>query len=208
VCLFSGVAGSQATTGDVLRAGIQCIGLQQGMKTVSSCFLMAMPDGHVLTYGDCAVVIDPTEAQLVDIAVATAASHRCLTGEDPRVALLSFSTKGSASHRKQEKVANTLVALRERCPNLLCDGELQGDAALIPSIQQRKAPNSPLQGPANVLIFPDIDAGNISYKLTERLAGAVALGPLVQAKLFHGCNLGYNIYLPFISLPRASRDPS
>ena len=122
----------RATTGDVLRTGIQCIGLQEGMETVSSCFLMALPDGRTLTYGDCGVVIDPNETQLVDIANATAESHRCLTGERPRVALLSFSTKGSASHPKQEKVANALVALRERSPQLLCDGELQGDAALIP----------------------------------------------------------------------------
>ena len=163
-----GVAGSEAATADVLRAGLQVIGLQRGMKTLSSCFLMVFPD-RSLTYGDCGVVPDPSAEQLVDIAISTAESHRRLVGEAPKVALLSFSTKGSADHPHVDKA-----------PGLTSDGELQVDAAIVPAVAERKAPRSPLAGQANVLIFPDLDAGNIAYKLTQRLAGATALGPLVQ----------------------------
>jgi phosphate acetyltransferase len=175
-----GVAGSEAATAEVIRAGLWILGTAQGLATVSSCFLMIMPDGEVLTYGDCGVVPDPTREQLVDIAVSTAESHRKLVGLTPRVALLSFSTRGSAKHPKVDKVREATELLKLRSPGLCCDGELQVDAAIVPQIADKKAPGSALAGRANVLIFPDLDSGNIAYKLTQRLAGANALGPLIQ----------------------------
>lgn len=174
------VAGAVNTTGDVLRSAIHCVGLEAGISVVSSIFLMILSDGRALTYGDCAVVPYPDSQQLASIAISSADSHLQLTGETPVVAMLSFSTKGSAQHESVDKVLEALELVRAQRPDLRVDGELQFDAALIESVGVRKAPGSAVAGRANVLIFPNLDAGNIGYKITERLAGAAALGPVIQ----------------------------
>ncbi|MCF8241018.1 MAG: phosphate acetyltransferase [Melioribacteraceae bacterium] len=188
------VAGSTASTGDVLRAALQCVGMPEGISIVSSFFLMIFPE-RVFSFADCAVVPNPDVEQLSDIAVTTADNHKILTGEEPYVAMLSFSTKGSAEHELIDKVREATKIAKGKRPDLNIDGELQFDAAIVDSIGKRKAPESSVAGRANVLIFPDLQAGNIGYKIAQRLGGAEAVGPVVQGlkkplfDLSRGCSV-------------------
>lgn len=180
------VAGAINSTGNVLRAGLTIVKTKPGIKTVSSCFLMAFEgtpykDRDIMVFGDCAVNINPTAEQLADIAISSVATAKDLAGiSDPKVAMLSFSTKGSAKHEFVDKVVEATKLVKEKAPEIDVDGELQVDAAIVPSVGRLKAPNSDVAGKANVFIFPDLQSGNIGYKLTQRFSGATAIGPVCQ----------------------------
>lgn len=180
-----GVGGNVASTADMLRAGIRIIGTAPGSKTVSSFFFMISPgetpeERTLLVFSDAGVIPEPTLEQLVDIAIASAGQYSSMTGQAPRVAMLSFSTYGSAKHPRAELMRDATKLVREKKPDLIIDGELQFDAATVPAVAKSKAPGSPVDGQANVFIFPSLEAGNISYKIAQRLGGYTALGPLLQ----------------------------
>jgi len=211
------VAGAENTTGDVLRAGLTVIGTAPGTKTASSCFVMQMKDSSwgsdgLMIFSDCAVIPTPSSEQLADIAVSAAKSCREFIGVDPVVALLSFSTKGSGG--KDDNVLRVQEAVRllgERSCDFVYDGELQADAALIPSVTQKKAPGSPITGKVNTLVFPDLGAGNIGYKLVQRLAGAEAYGPFLQgfakpiSDLSRGCSVDDIVITAAVTLVQAGK---
>ncbi|WP_116042654.1 phosphotransacetylase [Amycolatopsis palatopharyngis] len=209
----AGVAGSTRTTGDVIRAGIHVLGLGPDTRVLSSSFLMLPPDGSPMAFADCAVVPEPDESQLADIAISTAATFESLTGLTASVAMLSFSTKGSAEHESVRRVRSATELVRGRAPELAVDGEMQFDAALVASVGQRKAAGSRVAGQANVFVFPNLAAGNIGYKIAERLGGAQALGPILQGlnapmnDLSRGCSAQDVITVARISALQALARP-
>ncbi len=189
------VAGATRSTGDVVRAALFCIGTAPGVDIVSSCFVLVLPDGTPITYGDCGVVPEPDADQLASIAIASATTHAQLAGTEPRVAMLSYSTKGSAGGPRVELVRAATELVRSKAPALAVDGELQFDAAWESEVAATKAPGSPVAGRANVFVFPDLSSGNIAYKITQRLAGARAYGPLLQgtAAVIHDLSRGCSV---------------
>lgn len=205
------VGGANRPTADVVRAALYCIGPAPGVETISSCFLLVLPDGTPITYGDCGVVPEPDCDQLASIAISTAATHEQLTGDRARVAMLSYSTKGSAGGSRVERVRSATEIARDRMPALAVDGELQFDAAWDRQVAAAKAPVSDVAGRANVFVFPDLDSGNIAYKITERLAGARAYGPLLQgtARVIHdlsrGCSADDIVTVAVIAAYQAAR---
>ncbi len=209
------IAGNLSATASVLRAGLRVIGLAEGISTVSSMFFMIPADrSRVLGFGDCGVVPEPTPEQLADIAISTADSFRKVTGEVPRVAMLSFSTRGSAKHAAADHVALAAKLAMAREPGLLIDGELQFDAAFMPQVALQKAPGSPVAGHANVFIFPSLSAGNIAYKIAERLAGYTALGPMIQGlrlpmhDLSRGCSAADMTKVTLLAMKMAPKQKS
>ncbi len=209
------VAGAMNSTGDVLRPAFQFVKTRPGISVVSGAFIMILNDREygedgVLVFADCAVHPDPTESELAEIAVATAGTTRAIAGFEPRVAMLSFSTKGSASHPMVDKVINATRIAREMAPDLQIDGELQADAAIVEKIGQSKAPGSSIAGNANVLVFPTLECGNIAYKLVQRLARAEAVGPVLQGMaapindLSRGCSVSDIVNLVAITATQAS----
>jgi phosphate acetyltransferase len=209
------VAGAMNSTGDVLRPAFQYVKTLPGISVVSGAFIMILKDKEfgedgLLVFADCAVHPDPSESELAEIAVATAATTRAIAGFEPRIAMLSFSTKGSASHPMVDKVVNATRIAREMAPELQIDGDLQADAAIIEKIGQSKAPGSSIAGRANVLIFPNLECGNIAYKLVQRLAGAEAIGPVLQGMaapindLSRGCSVSDIVNLVAITANQAA----
>ena len=228
------VAGATRPTADVVRAALFCVGTasvpeseaecsgaaararsEQGRRgMVSSCLLMVLADGTPITYADCGVVPEPDAEQLASIAVSSAATHRALAGAEPRVAMLSYSTKGSADGPRVELVRSATEIVRHRAPSLAVDGELQFDAAWTPEVAESKAPGSPVAGRANVFVFPDLSSGNIAYKITQRLGGARAYGPLLQGTsgvihdLSRGCSVDDIVTVATIAACQATGSPS